>query len=233
MKVTTCTYNGPDSDGDVSFEVSASLENTTDHNIELIKTSCLILDEDGIIVDGSFNDEVDVYIDPSETETIDIRAPYAKVNGDLDKIKIVSDALLYRREFYKLGIIDAPKDHKSNTRLDKKVDVGGSVKVFGAVINRDKPNDDGEVTLQAKVGVRNLTNDYIERVSVKMVVLDQEDAQLDEASDYESLAPNSSTLIGPSCWIKKNRLRNCQVRLSLSVYLPIDSKNAEAVAKEE
>ncbi len=61
-----------------------------------------------------------------------------------------------------------------------------------------------EVTLQAKVGVRNLTSDYIERVSVKMVVLDQEDAQLDEDSSYQSLAPNSSTMIEPSCWsIKK------------------------------
>jgi len=41
-------------------------------------------------------------------------------------------------------------------------------------------------------------------------------------------------MIEPSCWsIKKNRLRNCQARLSLSVYLPIDSKNAEAIAKEE
>jgi hypothetical protein len=234
MKVTTCTYNGPDSDGDVSFEVSASLENTTDHNIELIKTSCLVLDQDGIIAGGSFSDEVDVYIDPGETDTIDIRAPYTKINGDLDKIKVVADALLYRREFYKLGVIDVPKDHKSNTKLDKKVDVGGAVKIYGAVINRDKPSDDGEVTLTAKVAVRNLTSDYIERVSVKMVILDQEDAQLEEDTGYESLAPNSSTMIEPSCWsIKKNRLRNCQVRLSLSVYLPIDSKNAEAIAKEE
>jgi|LWDU01.1.fsa_nt_gi hypothetical protein len=235
MKITTCTYSGPDSDGEMSFNVSASLENSTDHDIELIKTSCLILDQGGIIAGGSFDDEVDVYIDPGETDSIDISTPWnIKINGDLDKIKVISDTLLYRREFYKLGMVDVPKDHKATTKLDKKVDVGGAVKIYGAVVMRDKPDDDGEVTLQAKVGVRNLTSDYIERVSVKMVVLDQEDAQLDEDSSYQSLAPNSSTMIEPSCWsIKKNRLRNCQVRLSLSVYLPIDSKNAEAIAKEE
>jgi len=46
MKVTNCTYSN---DGkELCFEINVSIKNTTDCDIQLIKTSCLAVNGDGL-----------------------------------------------------------------------------------------------------------------------------------------------------------------------------------------
>jgi len=237
MKITKCTYDGPDSEGNIQYDMEASLENASDYDIELIKTSCFIIDEDGILIDGSFDDELDVNIDSKVTESIYIQPPWSlleQIDTDLTKLKATVNAISFRREPYELGMVDVPQDNKTISVLDKSLDVCGAVKVFGASLNRSKPNDDGEVGLVMKVGVRNLTSDYIERISVKVVVIDQEKVHIEEDTNYVSLAPNSSTLISVDLYdITEDILRKCQIKLSMSTYVPVGSNSAEAIIEKE
>ena len=43
MKITKATYEGPDSDNELTFDIEAALENKTESTIELIKTSVIIV----------------------------------------------------------------------------------------------------------------------------------------------------------------------------------------------
>ena len=42
MKITKAEYNGPDGDDDLNFDFELTFENTSDHDIESVKSSCLI-----------------------------------------------------------------------------------------------------------------------------------------------------------------------------------------------
>jgi hypothetical protein len=240
MKIKECTHTGPDSDGDVNFNAKVTIENKSEHVIELLKTSTLVINPSGICVGGSYDNEHDVFIDPEESESVDV-STYVKglKKDEVNKTKILVSASLFRRDFHKMGLIDVPEDHKIFSILDKTSDIcGGMIKLFGAVLKREKPDEGGNVGLSATVGVRNLSEKSLERIRVKMVLIDQEDAILEETTAELPLPPYMSTVLDPSFWgIKKGRLRNCQVRLGISVFhgigdLPESSRAAEALSKE-
>ena len=67
MKFVTCTYNGPDGDGDLNFELELAQENKSDHDIELLK-SMFYFNENGIAIAGTQDDENEIFIEPGETE---------------------------------------------------------------------------------------------------------------------------------------------------------------------
>ena len=237
MEITEFKYSGPDSDGDLSWNMNATIKNDTEHVIELIKTSCLSFNADNICVGGSYDDEQDVFIDPGESGNIYVSLGYLKapVFGDqLDKNKAIVDAILFRREFNKLGEVKVPEDHNSCTFFENSIiNVGGIVDIMGATCKREKADDDGDVSVGVEVGVRNATDSYIERVKMKMVLRDQEDSQIEDSEDYYPLAPHTGRVFSMSCYTKAGKLRNSTIRLSVAVYFPVGYKTAEATAVEE
>ncbi len=238
MKITKNTYSGPDKDGETNYDTEVVIENKTEHVIELIKTSSLVLNKSGLCLSGSYDNEHDVFIDPGESDTINTSPGWAKGidKSEVAKTKVSVDATLFRREFSKVGVFEVQEDHKTIILLDKTLELsGGNVKVYGACLRRDKPDaDDGTVLLTACLGVRNVSNKYIERFSVKMVLIDQEEAILEESTEYNSIPPNMGLFIEPSIYgVKKGRLRNCSVRLGISLYTPVGALSADAVVKED
>ena len=236
MEITEFKYSGPDSDGDLSWNMNATIKNDTEHVIELIKTSCLSFNADNICVGGSYDDEQDVFIDPGESGNIYVSLGYLKapVFGDqLDKNKAIVDAILFRREFNKLGEVKVPEDHNSCTFFENSINVGGIVDIMGATCKREKADDDGDVSVGVEVGVRNATDSYIERVKMKMMLRDQEDSQIEDSEDWNPLAPHTGRIFSMSCYTKAGKLRNSTIRLSVAVYFPVGYKTAEATAVEE
>lgn len=234
MKISKFEYQGPDGDGDISFDMEATVENSTEHVIQLVKTNCFLLNEDGVCAGGSADDEVDVYIDPKESSSIDVQVGWrhsaSSFGGKVDKIKGIIDAVCFRREFQKMGEIEVPKDHNSSACYDKHINIGGIVSVLGGVCKRAKPDDDGDVTVSLEVGVRNISDSFVERVSARMILIDQEDAQIEDTEDNGHLAPHTGRILSLSVYTKAGKLRNATVRLSLAVFHPVEYKSAEAVA---
>ena len=49
MKITKFTYGKPDSDwGNIDFEMEGVLENKSDHDVEFVKTSVIMLNENDV-----------------------------------------------------------------------------------------------------------------------------------------------------------------------------------------
>ena len=103
---------------------------------------------------------------------------------------------------------------------------------MGATCKRQEPDDDGDVSVGVEVGVRNVTDSYIEKVSLKMVVRDEEDSNIEESEDYYHLAPHAARVFSMSMYAKAGKLRNCTIRLSAAVFFPVGYKTVEATAEE-
>lgn len=235
MEITNFTYSGPDSDGDISWDLNATIKNDTEHVVELIKTSSLVLNADNICVGGSYDDEHDEFIDPGDSVSMNLNPGYIKepvFGGQLDKNKMIVNAALFRREFNKLGEMKVPEDYTDCTFFETHTNVGGIVDIMGATCKRQEPDDDGDVSVGVEVGVRNVTDSYIEKVSLKMVVRDEEDSNIEESEDYYHLAPHAARVFSMSMYAKPGKLRNSTIRLSAAVFFPVGYKTVEATAEE-
>ena len=238
MKISSFTYTGPDAeDQSLSFDLEATVENDSDFPVEMIKTSACIVNSDGICVGGSSDDEIDTFIDPKESSEIDISTGWNIPSAgfsELNKIKIVSDIVMYRREFSKLGLIDVPKKELTCEFVPKTSTIAGLVEILGATCYREKQDDEGDVGVQLYCGVRNISNIYIEKVSIKMILIDQEEAQIEDSESSETLPPRVAKVINPSFYgVKAGKLRNSSLRITASIYLPVDHNSAESVAVKQ
>ena len=78
-------------------------------------------------------DENDVYIEPGETETFSVWAPYLKsanFAGDLNNNELIVDSTFYRSEFHKLGEHPVPESTEKPTFLDNGFDIEATLKAF-------------------------------------------------------------------------------------------------------
>ena len=175
MKITEFTYEGPDSDDEMRFECKAAIQNNSDFAVEMVKTNTLIMNGENICVKGSYDDEVETFIDPKDTDNIDVSVPWScksEVFGkELGKIKVVADAILYRREFAKLGTIETPKNDNSSSFISKKTTISGLIDIHGVVLTREKPDEDGDIRVEIYCGLRNISNTHIEKASIQYVRL--------------------------------------------------------------
>lgn len=240
MQITKWTYTGPDMDGDYSFnENQAVLDNDSDDVIELVKTSCFILDDAGTCLGGTCDNEEEVYIESRESGNLSFGG-WMNLRGlnlanDAELTGLV-DCVAYKRAFKKLGQFSPPDSHKEHTCLaETTASFAGLVDIHGVVCTRDKPDEDsGDVGLNIRVGVRNKSEEYIDRVEIKAVLLDQEDSEIDTTSSYEPMAPNTSRIFEPGFWgCKAGKLRNATIKVSISIYIPVADYTASAVATRE
>jgi hypothetical protein len=227
MKVLKAEYDGPDSDGDITVTLEVAMENSSEHEVEAVKSSCLFLDKSGIAVCGNHDNEDDLFIEPGETEELTIWSPYLKandINGEISGVTAVIDATLYRCEFHKLGEHSVPNNPNDPVIIENGFDIGDMIKVLGTGIFMEPIDDDGETRIEVRVGIRNVSDVHFDKVLLKAELLDKKGSEVDESTDYQSAAAFSGRILNPSFWgLKPSRLKNCTIKLSLSVFQPIGS----------
>ena len=225
MKISKAEFNGPDADGDVNFEFTVTFENKTDHDIESVKSSCLITNKEGAVVGGSYGDENDIFIEPGESEEIDLYCSYLKsahFGGKLAGSNVLIDATFYRAEFHKLGEHDVPLSSEKPNIIDNSLEIGDMLKIFKTGIFLDPVDEEGDVGMEVRIGIRNVSDVHFEKVEVKAELLDKRGSEIETSSDYQVLNAFSSSFLNATFWgLKPNRLKGCVVKLSLLVHQPI------------
>jgi len=227
MKVVKAEYDGPDPDGDINLELEVAIENTSEHEVEAVKSSCLFLNKSGVAVNGNHDNEEDLFIEPGETEELTIWSPYLRandINGDISGVTAVIDATLYRCEFHKLGEHSVPEKPENPVIIENGFDIGDMIKVLGTGIFMEPVDDDGETRIEVRLGIRNVSDVHFDKVLLKAELLDKKGSEIDESTDYQAAAAFSGRILNPSFWgLKPARLKNCSIKLSLSIYQPIGS----------
>jgi len=229
VEIKKCVFIGPDEDGDYSFEVETTVKNTNDQDIRLISTSCMLLDEDGIGRGTSCGDEEEVYIEPGKEADVYIVTPYCKV---AENSSMIIDACFYSYEVIKLGSYKLPGCGETLTIKNDKL-VAGSIQLYSGYIKRDEPDRDGHVHLEITINVRNVSDNYIQRVELKCEVEDEEGCEVLNELDFGSLSPRSTKEIICRGYEKGKKGKNCEAKLSLLVYAPLGTASVEATLEKE
>jgi len=235
MKVTEFTYRNPDSDGDIQLKGSVLLENKTDFDVEYVTVSCTVLNHAGVTVGGTRNEEDSEFISAKSSGEVDLNLGWSYhkdfFDGKPKKMKALVEVTMYKREFMKVGTIEIPSSTNSLNMLKKDVSIGGMVEIRGVSVLRKQNDDDGEVKLEIKAGFRNISDTYIDRAQLDARIMDQRDAEVSSDTRYESLPSKSSWLCEPSFWgVKPGKIKNAEIVLSASIFVPIGTFTAEATA---
>ena len=238
VKITKCTYENPDSDGDISIESEVLIENNSEFDIEYLKGSVIVVNEDGVTVAGSEIDDDNLFIGSKDSGAIDGWSLSTRVHknhfdkGNASEAKVYIALTSYRREFVKLGSLDVPAKPGQMSVIKKVISLGGAAECMGMSCLRKKNDDDGEMDLEFSAGIRNTSEQYIAKAQVTVKAMDQRDAQVEDSVDWSELPAKTGKVYSPSFYgLKYGKLKNGEFKASASVFLPIDTYAVEATPK--
>jgi hypothetical protein len=225
MKVIKASYGKPDNDGDITVDCEVMVSNSTEHDVELVKISNMVLNPSGVAINGYCDSEEQVFIEPGSESKIYVNVPWInerQIGGKVTGSKISVVARLFRQEFHNLGELEVPKDHHTPTFDKTEVDLGNEVKLYGLMVYREEPDEDGDITLGVKAGIRNLSDTLFEKVEMKFSLINQKGAEVDNGETFVDLRPHSGDFFDANCWnMKAGKLKNTKVKVSLFVHHPV------------
>lgn len=238
MKVTKFTYDKPNNDyGTIDFSMDGVLENKSDHDVEFVKTSVIMLNENDVAVGGSEGEDDRIFIaskDSGDVSLLNWQSVHKNKfgSGTGADCKAIVHMTTYRREFVKVGTLDIPSKEGDMSEIKKNISIGGVAELMGMSVLRMKDTDDGDAEFEMVSSIRNTSDSYIARAQTTLKLMDQRDAQLEDTYDYRELPAKSSMTFTPSFWgLKPGKIKNGTINVTASVFVPIDTYTAEATPK--
>ena len=233
MKITKATYRAPDNYGDTNFEVEASVENKKEDIVDMSVSTLTVLDGNNNTVSCDYDREEASYAEKNETFSVNLSG-YAKAYliSDFKKAKAIVDLTTYKKEFKKLGDFDIPADHKSCIQSNNQVEFG-KLRVYGISIFRHDPpeNASEDHSVASTIAVKNISNEYIQKVQIKVQLIDRTGSNLIDSEDYRAIPPNGSMNFQPSVYAKSGKLKGAKLDISISSFHEIEHFNAESLLK--
>jgi hypothetical protein len=233
MKINNFTYENPDKDGEIRVEGELTLENSSDFDVELVKGSVIIVNENNVTVGGNEIDDDNIFIAAKDSGDLDpfgwmsLQKEHFSSGSGADAKAYIS-VTTYRREFVKIGTLDVPAKAGDLTEIKKVISLGGAAECIGVSCLRKK-DDDGDMSLSIQAGIRNTSDSFIARAQVTVKAMDQRDAQIDDTVIYEAIPAKSGHTFEPSFWgLKPGKMKNGSFSITASVFLPVESFSVEA-----
>ena len=235
IHINTFTVAEPEGDGDMSCSLEAEIVNGTAHDVRMVKICTVFYNRDGAAFAAS-DDNHDVRLEPGEAACLMIGAPWlpSRYCGEEgNDIVCVAKAVLYRREYLKLGEISLPQDHEVSVTLRKAVESDSLDGDILVLLSRTAPDSDGDVMVEARCGVANKSNQRLDTVLLKAEVLDEDDSVVESGESTLSLDPGSFGLHELSTsYVKPGLLKSSRVRLSLAIFHRVDVVCSEGATSE-
>ena len=235
MKIIKAEYRKPDGDGDTNFDVEVSVENKHEDIVDMSISALTIIDGNNNTVSCDADREEMSYAEKDETFTVNCSG-YGKAYlvPDFSKAKAIVDLTTYKKEFKKLGDFDIPGDHKSCIQSDNQIEFG-KLRVYGVSVFRHDPpeNASEDHSVAVKIAVKNISDEYIQKVMIKVQLNDRTGSNLMDTDDYRPIPPNGSMLFEPSIYAKAGKLKGAKLDVSISSFHQIEHYNSESLLKVE
>ena len=233
MKIIKAVYREPDSYGDINFDAEVSVENKHEDIVDMSVSTLTIVAGKNNTVSCEVDREEMSYAEKDETFTVNLSG-YAKgyLVSDFSKAKAVVDLTTYKKEYKKLGDFDIPADHKSCIQSDNQIEFG-KLRVYGVSVFRYDPpeNSSEDHNVAAKVVVKNISDEYIQKVMIKVQLNDRTGSNLMDTEDYRAIPPNGSMLFEPGIYAKAGKLKGAKLDVSISSFHQIEHYNSESSLK--
>ena len=235
MKILKAEYRKPDGDGDTNFDVEVSVENKHEDIVDMSISALTIIDGNNNTVSCDADREEMSYAEKDETFTVNCSG-YGKAYlvPDFSKAKAIVDLTTYKKEFKKLGDFEIPGDHKSCIQSDNQIEFG-KLRVYGVSVFRHDPpeNASEDHSVAVKIAVKNISDEYIQKVMIKVQLNDRTGSNLMDTDDYRPIPPNGSMLFEPSIYAKAGKLKGAKLDVSISSFHQIEHYNSESLLKVE
>ena len=233
MKIIKAVYREPDSYGDINFDAEVSVENKHEDIVDMSVSTLTIVDGKNNTVSCEVDREEMSYAEKDETFTVNLSG-YAKgyLVSDFSKAKAVVDLTTYKKEYKKLGDFDIPADHKSCIQSDNQIEFG-KLRVYGVSVYRYDPpeNLSEDHSVGVKIAVKNISDEYVQKVMVKVQLNDRTGSNLMDTEDYRAIPPNGSMLFEPGIYAKAGKLKGAKLDVSISSFHQIEHYNSESSLK--
>ena len=212
-----------DEDDDLSTELELKIENSDGGKLDFVITNCLITMSIGCILSGSEEDEVPLGdeegLESGDSETIDISTgwmlgagPQLRSESSLN----ASVGLAYYRYGDPVPLFESeiPPDHETLGFVEEASSPNNQFSVTGAMICRHDADDDDDVMLDARFGIRNTNPEGALKVLLQMVITDKNGDTIGESEAIVDLAPESAHMNDFSAYAQKSKLKGAKIRVS-------------------
>lgn len=232
MEIATFLVHDRDDDGDMRVELKIEAPNETEFDIHRTKTRVVFFNASGAPV-GLAEDESEAKIEAGDGFSIE---PWASLKASMcgrarNDITCRALTLLMRRELLKLSDVEVPSKHGVYATHKTHIETTSLAPDIIATVLRSPPDDDGDVSLDLRVAVRNVSDKTLEAVTLSAELLDEDDAEVNSGEDTaNSLDPEADALLTLSMSAKKGALKRAHIRLKLSVFHRVAQLTCEATS---
>ena len=213
------------------------MTNETEGEIEKIRYSSLFLNSKGIALAGSYNDDEDLYTEPGESITFSPSTPWLKdptrtLITNNEELTWLMAVTLLRGDGLKLGEFKTPQEKGAICPVEPRL-LNDEVKIWGVSIVRDKPDEEGDVDVEVRCGISNVTDRYIDEINLKTVVTNSRGEAIDESEDRESLAPHQHTLLECRHNMRQGKFKKTSLSVIVSYRIAMAYQQIESKIKED
>ena len=132
------------------------MSNSSDFDIELIRSSLIVVNANGTTVCGSWNEDDNEFISAKDTGEFSVggwgvSANKEALGGSGKDAKALISVTTYRREFVKIGTLDFPQKEGDVTEIKKTVSLGGVAELLGVSCYRNEIKTTMKVTVISKL----------------------------------------------------------------------------------
>lgn len=223
MNIVKFTVGSPDSSGEMSAEVEASISNAAEKDVRWIQYRMIFEDARGFPLASSEGME-DCRLENGDSTELSSSCcvSSATAGGQQDSLVVHAVATLYGRDVYRLGELAVPAAEMTSATLEKAIEGSALHPMMKVLAVRSKNDENGQNSVAIRVLVTNSSPSLLERVELRYELLDSEESSLEAGEECTLLPAGGLACIEASTsWWRPSQLKGARLRLSLSVYQPL------------
>ncbi len=225
-KITKSKINKPDSDGDVSIDIELKLTSFSDEDIELVLTKMVVLTANGLPLIEQ-EDERELLINNASTEELGLNSGYFKAaqiaGSSASDSQVLLQVVPCGCKYTELPLLELTSPGNI-TGLSEKVELQRDVQLQGFSVCTTKPDEEGNCQLEVKGLIVNESGCLLNKVVVKIRLLDKNGREIDSTEWNEKVPPSGTICVDTSMWgIKPSRLDGARANISTQIFSSLGS----------
>lgn len=231
--IRSASLREPDSDGDTRLEGSLVLNSASDQFLELFITKQILRGADGAVLSASTDEREDA-LDSGDELQLDLDSGYFKaslMNGTTNPLLQV-EVLGCTSNYIQLKSVQLGDGSPGLYGWHQPTQIGPSVCIESLAVGIGAVDDDGDVRIEIRALVHNLSDQYVPRIAVKARAMANGGREIDDSSTEEKLRPWETKSVELSFYsIKQNRLRGLSISADATVFTSSSSARCESEIK--
>lgn len=223
IKIVTFTVGSPDSSGDMSAEVQASILNTGDASVRWIQYRMILENQQGFpLASGEGSEDCRL----EEGDSTDLFAtcsiPSEAAGGHQENLAVRAVATTYSRDLLRIGEIVVPPGEFGSAHVEKAIEGSDTQPTVKVLVVRSKSDETGRASVECRALVINSGPSLLERVELRYELLDADESGLEAGEEWIVLPAGGIACIeaSTSSW-RPAQLKGARIRLFLGIYRPM------------